>query len=405
MADSSGLKHKFKKNQVIIQRPGDFPDVIDSDVVYFIDGDIDMGSIEITVPEGGLFINGHGHGISALHSSENNKTLFKNGLGTYSGDIIMDGLTMYMTGVGSKIFDVDNDGNNSAFEMNSCNVGTFSLTTTSLGSISNYRQIRTADFAAINYTDGFTFSGTFSGMAFNDSILLANVSGSTLFQSGVALLITNGMSSNMNALSLAVGSVWCDFDATNFAVNAVMSLNSFRTNLSAAIPNLSADDPKALFKSCRGIENTYIGGYWSIGVEAETVILAADTFVKVAGTTINTPESHFEAAGDNSLKYIGEADISVMVSCPLVVETNNVESLVFALRHYDDSAAAFTTNVDEQPVETQLKLLGDRQGQTHLIGVAFVSTNDLIELWVKNVSNTNNLTVLNNSKLLINERA
>ena len=50
--------------------------VIDSTKEYFIDGIIDMGTTQITVPTTGLTLRGYSFDISGLMSSENNYTMF-----------------------------------------------------------------------------------------------------------------------------------------------------------------------------------------------------------------------------------------------------------------------------------------------------------------------------------------
>lgn len=77
-----------KDGEIIVKTKEQLSGAIDSTKVYFIDGAIDMGDTEIEVPSGGMYINGHGYGISGLYSSSNNKTLFKTPAGSYAGDYI-----------------------------------------------------------------------------------------------------------------------------------------------------------------------------------------------------------------------------------------------------------------------------------------------------------------------------
>lgn len=392
-----------KDNEVIIKSVDDIPTTVSSDKVYFIDGFIDIGALEIIVPTGGMYISGHGYGISGLFSTENNHTMFKTGGGTYAGDFIVNGCTFYTTGTSSKLFSLDNDGNNSACEFNACNLGSFSVTTTSLGSITAYRQFRTGDFAAIKYTDGFTFNGSFSGIAFNDSILLSNVAGTTFLQEGVSLLITDGMSSNMNALSLDSTSEWCDFQSSNFDSSANMTLSGFRTAGTDPLPNMDATNIRSLFKGCTGIDNTFIGGSWSVTTEAETTVGTADTLVKIAGITTTSLDGHFSSSTNNRLQYDGVNTIKVDIDGYMQLETSGTESLVVTVRQWDNSASSWI-DLQTFPLETQLKLLGDRRGSTGISTIATLETGDYIELWAKNVSNTNNYTILLGGTIKINQR-
>lgn len=394
-----------KDNEIIVKTAADLEGAIDSGKVYFIDGFIDITSIdEIVVPTGGMYIGGHGYGISGLYRTDNNKTLFKTESGSYAGDFIVEGVTLYVTGAGSKIFDLDNDNNNSAFELNTCNLGVFGAATTSLGTVANYRQVRTANFAVINYNDGFTFDGDFDGMAFNDSILLANVAGTTFLQEGTSLVINDGFSSNFNALPLSATSEFCDFDAANFATGAVMSLNNFRTAANDAIPNIQSNNIKALFKNCIGVDNTFVAGSWKLTTETATSIVLPNTLYKLAGTTTESLEAHFTSPSNNRLQYNGEKTIKVDILGYIQIETGSTESLEIEVRQWDSSASSWV-NLQSLPVETQLKLLGDRRGATGIVTNALLDTGDYIEVWIKNISNTNNPTAVLGATLTVKERS
>ena len=66
----SGL---YVKQVVVINSATQLGGTLSSDTLYIIDGAIDMGSISITVPEGGLSISGFSGAreVSCLYSNEN----------------------------------------------------------------------------------------------------------------------------------------------------------------------------------------------------------------------------------------------------------------------------------------------------------------------------------------------
>ena len=76
---------------------------LDSSKLYFIDGQIDMGTTPIVVPEDGLNIRGHGFGISGLYSTEGNFNLFVTNGVTYSGDLFITDMDIRISGTGSKL--------------------------------------------------------------------------------------------------------------------------------------------------------------------------------------------------------------------------------------------------------------------------------------------------------------
>lgn len=325
----------------------------------------------------------------------------------YAGNLTVNNNTIYVTGTNSKIFDIDNDGQFGALELNTVNLGEpfAGITTTSFGTVAGYRQFRTANNAFSKYTDGFTFDGNMSGLAINDSIALDVVSGSTLINAGGSLSISDGFSSNMNALNISGSSEFTDLSASEFGSGAVMSLANFRTTATDAIPNMDAKNIKSNFRGCVGIENTFIGASWSLTTEATTTITTNKTLVKLAGTTTADLDAHFTMPANNRLQYNGEKDIKVDIIGYCQLSSSNTESFEIEARQWDDSASAFI-NLRTLPIETALKILGDRRGGGAIVANANMSEGDYIELWALDASaaGTANPTLQLESTLTISER-
>ena len=308
----------------------------------------------------------------------------------YAGNLTLNNNTIYVSGTSSKIFDIDNDGNFGALEANTVNFGDFPVLTPSFGTVSGYRQFRTANNAFIRYTDGFTFAGTMNGLAINDSI---------------ALSITGGFSSNVNHLSATGTAEFCDFSASDFATGAVMSLNNFRTNADDAVPNMASTDVKALFKSCVGVANTFIGASWTLTTEAATTITTNKTLVKLAGTTTADLDAHFTMPANNRLQYNGERQIKVDIIGYVQLSSSNTESFEVEARQWDDSASSWI-DLRTLPIETALKILGDRRGGGTIVANAILDEGDYIELWALDASaaGTANPTLELESTLTVSER-
>lgn len=400
------LDNAVKNQVVIVKSASQLSGTLDSTKVYFIDGQIDMGTTQIKVPQGGLTIEGHGYDISKLFSSENNYTMFiVDPAGTYSGNLTISGNTIWVNGTGSKIFNLDNAGNFGAIEFNTVNLGDFPVTTPSFGNLANYRQFRCGNFAAIKYTEGFTFDGSWSGIALRDSIILSSVAGSTFLKEGTSFTISDGLISNMNALSLTGTSVWCDFAPSVFINGSLMTLTGFRTRADNAIPNISHLSTSAYFKSCVGIDNTFVGGSWDITTEAQTNITTPQTLVKVAGTTTADLDAWFSHPANNRLQYNGKRIVKVDIVGYVQLESASSESFEIEVRHWDASLGSFV-DIRSVPIETALKLLGDRRGGAGIVTQALLEEGDYIELWVKDASATGTAdpTMLLESTLTITER-
>ena len=140
-------------NEVIVQQASDLSGTLASDTVYLIDGSIDMGSQSITVPQGGLHMEGLGFGVSTLLSTENNYTMFIDD-GVFSGDLFVNDMDINLSGTGTKLWDLDNDENLSAVE---CTFVNF-LNLKDLGSLTKYRQGLWFNVAFINCVSGRTYS-------------------------------------------------------------------------------------------------------------------------------------------------------------------------------------------------------------------------------------------------------
>ncbi len=77
---------------------------IDSGKVYFIDGAIDLGTTQITVPTTGITVRGHSFDISKLTSSEDNYTMFiSESIAIGSGNVLGADYAIEVTGTGSKV--------------------------------------------------------------------------------------------------------------------------------------------------------------------------------------------------------------------------------------------------------------------------------------------------------------
>ena len=153
------------ENRVIVKSADDLTD-IDSTKLYMIDGLINMGNTSIEVPEDGINIAGlnGGREVMGLYSEADNYTMFTTPSGGYAGNVLMESMTLYVTGTNSKLFDLDNDDNGGSFEFTGMNFGGFgSVYCTSLGDISSYRQFFVANSGFYNVKDGFTMNGTWSG--------------------------------------------------------------------------------------------------------------------------------------------------------------------------------------------------------------------------------------------------
>lgn len=372
-------------NTVIVKSAKDLVD-IDSSKNYMIDGEIDMGDQSIEVPETGISISGlnGARDTSILSSSEDNFTMFTSPSGGYSGNVVMESMTVQVTGTNSKAFDLDNDGNNNALDI----VGVNFTSCTSLGDLTDYRQLLMDNIGFIFIGNGLTFNGTWTGIRVTTAIVVV-FPASTLFSAGVGFTVGNVLS-DINFLSVNSASVLFDFSPSNIVDNGGFRLDEVRTIALDPLPNILGSSVKARFNNCVGFRNTYVGGQWSLTTETETTIVASNTPVKLSGTTTYVDLDHFTGDNNNEFSYIGTQEIEVEIKGTVSVSGGNNDQINLIIRRWDDSASAYV-DVSESGVVT-MNAAGRGEGIS-LLGYTTMNTNDRIELWAENQTDTSNMTL------------
>lgn len=372
-----------------------------SDVVYVIDGFIDMESGQIVVPQGGLTIHGLDNIPSRLFSSVNNYTMFIDD-GVFAGSLVIRGLSVRVTGTGSQVFDLDNDENGGIITISDTNF----TDCTSIGELTSYTQLLLSEFAAVACLDGFTFSGTWrGGIAVFTTII--DPSGTpftgTFLKAGTALVINGSVVSNMNAVLIADAGEICDFSPSNITNDVGFLMAGVRTNPnSVSFPNMPPSSVKARFANCSGTQNTYVGGQWKVTSTAVTALgsESAGTFLKMAGTTTYADLQWFSGAASNAITYIGSQSISVKAEFDMGLTGTNNDVVKFRIRHWDNSASSyidiFTSGGDTMNAGNRVE-----GGSGH--GFADMDTSDRIEIWLSS-STAKDVTASLDGMLSVTER-
>lgn len=390
-------------NEITITKASDLGGTLKSTVLYRIDGKIDMGSTQITVPQGGLFLRGTDYFVSSLFSSANNYTMFIDD-GVFAGNVRMSELTLEVTGTSSKVFDLDNAGNFASIEFNSVNFGDFGTATTSLGELANYRQFRTSDSGFFNLNDGLTFSGTWAGgFAIRDSIALAIPNSVTLFKEGTSLDFQESSISNINAAGLDTSVIVFDFDENNFSRDEGFALNGARFTIGGnAVPNADPSSTKVYFKDCSGVANTYGGGKWKSSVEVITP-LTLNTPTKILGTTVYSNMVYFSNSTNNAFVYESTIQKDFNINVNLVIDGGANDEINVIIRQWDDSTSSY---ID---LDSQIRAINNSQGGNDVgyfsnDAIATMNENDRIEIWMENTTDGTDATLKIGSSVTISVR-
>lgn len=390
-------------NQIIVREAADLVN-IDSTKLYVIDGKIDMGTQQIEIPSGGFFCRGLGYFPSSLYSSEDNYTMFVNKAGDYAGNSIMEGLTLWTTGANSQIFNLDNQGNFGAIEFNSVNFGDFGPSNTSCGTLNNYRQFRTRDFAMINCDDGLTFDGTWAGgMRIFETILLFLNAGCVAFKAGGTLDIQGSLVSDLNAVS-SIGpnnNVVFDFAPANITLDWGFNLDGARfKDTYDPIPNMPLTSTKRFSVNCRGIKNTRVGAGWYVDAPEVVTPLTLSTPAKLLGTTTYNSQIHFSNTTDNAFVYDSSVNDDFFVQGFVTLEGSPERSVTIEVRKWDDSASTYV--VVETFTRTIINVVGNTDVGSFSIGVPVeLDQNDRIEIWAINNTDSTDVTLQEGSWLRV----
>lgn len=386
-------------NTVIVRDPSDLQD-IDSTKNYMIDGAVDMGTAQIIVPETGISLSGlnGARDTAKLISSADNYEMFISPSGGYSGNVTLESCSIEVTGTNSKVFNLDNDSNGSALDI----VGVNFNNCTSLGDLTDYRQLLFDNIGFIFIDDGLRFNGTWTGIAVTTSIVVG-FPAAALFKRGTGFAVGN-VRSDINFLSVNAASVLFDFQTADITTKGGFSLTNVRTIATNAIPNIPSSSVYARIRNCIGIKNTYVGGQWYISSTAATPLngVAISTPLKLAGTTNYRDMQWFSNTTNNAFVYDGDQVIDVEVKGNISLSGTNGDVINIYIRQWDDSASSY---IDLSETAGSTMNASGRAEGIAFNGIGTISNNDRIELWVENDSAARDVTALLNGYVILSERA
>lgn len=400
-----------KANQIIVNQANANTTLggsIDSTKEYFIDGVIDMGVIQITVPSGGLNIRGYTMEISGLMSSEGSYTMFISDVGG-SGDIIGQDFFISVTGTSSQVYDIsDVDGTN-AIEVLKLNYNDC----TSLGTIDGYRQGLETDTGRFGGTPTLTLSGNWAGgYRLTTSIVRGLDSGMTgsIFEAGGGFVMSSIFLTDIN-LDLPSSASFLDFTAGNFPNPSTLQLHGCliaRNSVLDAedpniLPNIDQSELPSEFIRNQGIKNTFVGGVQRLTTEVTTAISSPSTFVDLAGTWTPSGLEHFDAPVNGQLRHLGNNPREFILFADFIIGGTAGNEIEVNFRMWDDSASTFIDLVQQR--REILSLTGPRDVAIFtMFEEITLDKNDYIFSQCGNNSGTNNITLDLDSKFTIEER-
>jgi hypothetical protein len=389
--------------------------VIDSTKEYFIDGVIDLGTTQITVPSTGITLKGYSFDISGLTSSEDNYTMFVSasvgGDGNGSGNVLGSDYYIEVSGAASKVYELYSDTGFDAFEFQRINY----INCTNLGDIYSYRQGLEEGTGRFGGSPSLTLHGTWNGFRITTSIVrnLAGTMTEPLFKEGTLFQMTGRFLTDINVDLPTLGSL-LDFDGVHFPNSGTLQLKGCEVTRDSAYnsadanitPNITSGALSSYWKGNNGLPNTYVGGTALIVLEAETTISVSGDYYPIAGTWLGRDLQHFEMiAAGGGLKHIGSTPREFEVTANLNIDGGANDELSVKVFQWDDSAGVeieLDYTLQRRPVNN---FQGGRDVAFFIISVGVELDTDDIMYWrVSNDSDTTNVTLEGLSFIRIQER-
>ena len=382
--------------------------VIDSTKEYFLDGIIDLGTTQITVPTTGMTLKGFSFDVSGLTSSEDNYTMFiSETILIGSGNVLGTDYLVTVDGANSKVYELYDATGFNAFEFTRVNY----IDCTNLGDIYDYRQGLEFGTGRFEGSPSLTLHGLWrGGYRITTSIVrsLAGTMTEPLFKAGFLFQMNSRFLTDMN-VDLPTLAPLLDFIPADFPNPSTLQLkgciitrdgadNPADTNIT---PNVLNSDLCSNWDNNIGVPNTFIGGVSEITTEVTTTISAINTKTLLLGTWTQSDLQHFDANNNWSLRNLGIDPLEYRITFDFVLEgRQNDEYRNYLIK---DSDGVLTTEFTQ--LRTIDRLSGGRDVSyfTGTFGVELIQ-NDFVYWEVENTSSSQNCTIELDSQFLIEER-
>lgn len=379
--------------------------VIDSTKMYEIDGIVDLGITEITVPIGGMYLTGKSFDIDALISTEDNYTMFKSD--PTCGNVYVSSMDISVSGANSRVYNLTNG-----------NVGSFFIVLdviykncTSLGYLNGFSTGLENNVAKVGGSPSLELDGTWVGFRCSTgsyTFLSASMT-EPIFKAGATLAFTSSFFCDAGVDLSALASL-IDFSSSNFIGSAVfrlVTMNITRDGVvniddSNVIINLDQGDPASHWFNNTGIHNTFPGGGLEILTEVLTPIAVMNTFYAIEGNWLSSDLEHFDSPVSGQLRHISYDPIDYKVSSNFVLVGNAGNVITIRLVKWDDSESTFVF------LGTQTREVSNLSGPRDIaiftmVRNVILDINDYVFFEVSN-NMVNDVTLEEASSLIIGER-
>ena len=401
---AAGIENRIVVNQSNVSTT--LGGVIDSTKQYFIDGIVDLGTTEITVPINGINIAGYSFDISGLTSSENNYTMFKSvDITAGSGNVLMTDLYISVTGTSSKVYELYDATGFNAIELVRINY----IDCTSLGDLYDYRQGLESGTGRFGGSPSLTLNGLWIGGFRVTTSIVRSMSDTTtepLFKEGLLFQMNSRFLTDINC-DLGTLQPLLDFQQVNFPNPSTLDIRdaiitrdgALVPNDSNITPNISASNLSCSWKGNNGLPNTFVGGISTISTEIETVLSGGNPS-PILGTFTNTDLQHFDSPANGQLRHLGVNPREYTVNFDFILDGGPNDEYRIELVLNDGS---------DTVIYQQTRVINNLQGGrdvAYFTGMAnaILNQNEYLFWQVTNITDNTNCTLELDSSFSVEER-
>ncbi len=384
--------------------------VIDSTKQYFLDGIIDLGTTQITVPIGGMTIIGLSFDLSGLISSEDNYTMFVSETPLIgSGNLLGADYYISVTGAGSKVYELYDATGFNAFEFTRLNY----IDCSSLGDIYDYRQGLELGTGRFGGSPSLTLHGLWRGGYRITTSIVRSLSGTMtapLFKEGTLFQMNSRFLTDINC-DLPTLAPFCDFQVANFpnpstvqVKGAIFSRDgSFNANDTNIFSNLDRGDLPCDWKNNIGISNTFVGGELQNDTDTTTTITVQNEFEDLAGNWLTDGLEHCDSPSSGVIRHLGINPKEFTVSWSFVMSGKRNDNYEIALLRLNGGVGI------PDVLTTQVRVINNLQGGRDVgywVGKKNIILNqdDQLFFQVANLSDTDNIVLETDSNWFLEER-
>jgi len=395
------------KSQVVVSSPYQLSQTLRSDAVYVLDGILDFtgAGYTITVPAGGLSIEGFSFDVSGLRCDDDNYSLFVSPLGG-SGNLVAREMLIDVNGANSKVFDLTSATGFEAIEVARVNFNNCA----SRGEITNYRQGLEDGNGYFGGTPELTLSGNMiGGWRATTSIARGMNNMDALFKAGAGLSMGGRFITDLNCDLPASGAL-LDFSESNIVGDESLIIQGAFITRQGVIdasdtgltPNINQDSVKSSWGDNTGIGNTqkYIKGECT--AETVTTVAAANTYYPLLGAVTISDAVQFDSPANGQYRLLtGNGKYQITGDLTLAATANN--QIDVRVAKSTDGGLTFPEEINHIG-RTVNNLSGARDvAFMPLNFIADLKRNDVVRLEVENKTAANNITQELGSYLIITE--